>query len=674
MDENHASARINELREKLNEYNYRYHSIDAPIVSDLVYDALFHELQQLEQRYPQLRQPDSPTQRVGGNPLSAFETVAHQVPMLSLNNAFNETDIQRFLERVAEITGESVDRLVLSCEPKLDGLAVSLRYQSGVLVQAATRGDGQQGENITENIKTIASVPLVLKGGYPDILEVRGEVFMPIAGFKRINQQAEQRGEKCFANPRNAAAGSLRQLDSKITATRPLQFIAYGLGAYDSDFAMPDTHSGLLGYFKTLGFPIAEAHQTMTGMAGCQQYYQMLLQKRSDLPYEIDGIVYKVDRVELQQSLGFISRAPRWAIAYKFPAEEVETVLEAVDFQVGRTGTITPVARFLPVLVGGVTVRHATLHNADEIKRKSIKIGDYVIVRRAGDVIPEVVSVVLDKRPQNTEQVVFPIYCSSCNTRLVQEQVVLRCPNGWSCPAQIVERLWHFASRPALDIAGLGRKQLQQLVHHQLVMTPADLYRLTEGQLLPLDRIGDKSAQNLLAAIERSKETTLVRFIYALGIPEVGRAIAEALVSHFGNIDKIAESELEALQSIDDIGPIVAQYIFDFFRQVRNQQLLADLQALGVHWPDLSVVAQSELPLFGKTFVLTGSLSTMTRDQAREKLQSLGAKVSSSISKKTDVLVAGEAAGSKLTKARDLGIEVWNEDALFTQITKCSLT
>lgn len=664
MDQAAASMRIDELRQKLDEYNYQYHSVDAPVVSDLVYDALFQELQQLEQQYPELKQIDSPTQRVGGQPLSAFETVSHRVPMLSLNNAFNETDLQRFLDRVAEITGQSSAELSLSCEPKLDGLAVSLRYEAGILVQAATRGDGQQGENITENIKTIASIPLVLKGAYPDVLEVRGEVFMPIAGFDKMNQQAIEQGGKVFANPRNAAAGSLRQLDSRITATRPLQFIAYGIGQHDAHAQLPDRHSRLLAYLSEFGFPIAELHRVVIGFDGCQQYYQQLLQQRPDLPYEIDGVVFKVDQFELQQSLGFISRAPRWAIAYKFPAEEVETILEAVEFQVGRTGVITPVAKLLPVLVGGVTVRNATLHNADEIARKSIQIGDYVIVRRAGDVIPEVVSVVLAKRPPHVKHVIFPEQCPSCGNSLAKEQVVSRCINGWHCPAQVVERLWHFASRRALNIDGIGRKQLQQLVEHGLVRAPADFYRLQYEDLLPLDRMADKSVRNVLAAIERSKRTTLSRFVYALGIPEVGRAIAESLVNHLGSLDHICQAQLEDLQAIEDIGPIVAQYIIDFFAQSSNQKLLIDLQQLGVSWPDLEIVDQTDLPLSGKVFVLTGSLSTMTRDQAAQKLQALGAKVSSSISKKTHVLVVGEAAGSKLAKAQKLGVEVWDEQQL----------
>ena len=662
------AAYIQTLRTKIRDYNHQYHSLDAPVVSDLVYDALFQELQQLEHQYPELKTPDSPTQRVGGAPLNSFENVTHTVPMLSLSNAFNADDVERFLGRVADQTEQALDNLVISCEPKLDGLAVSLRYENGILVQAATRGDGQQGENITHNIRTIPSIPLQLTGDYPGLLEIRGEVFMPLAGFQQLNATATAKGEKVFANPRNAAAGSLRQLDSSITATRPLEFIAYGIGDYAQDFNRPTSHSSLLAFFAELGLPTSEYASVVNGLKGCLAYYEKLQQQRAQLPYEIDGIVYKIDALAMQKQLGFIARAPRWAIAHKFPAEQVETILEAVDFQVGRTGTITPVAKLLPVLVGGVTVRHATLHNADEIARKGIEIGDFVIVSRAGDVIPKVVAACIVKRPTDTQAIVFPTHCPACDTVLVHEQVAVKCPNGWRCPDQIVERLWHFASRPALNIDGLGRKQIQQLVQKQLLNSPADLYRLTAEQLLPLERMAEKSVDNLLQAIAESRQTTLARFLYALGIPEVGRAIAETLAQHFSHLPAIQATTVEALQAIDDIGPIVAQHIVDFFANSTHQMLIADLCTLGIQWPDILKTEDSPQPLAGQTFVLTGTLTQLTRDQAKEKLHSLGAKVSGSVSKKTHVVVAGEAAGSKLQKAQALGITVWDEAELLSHL------
>lgn len=653
--------RLEKLKAQLNEYNYTYHTLDAPIVSDLVYDATFKELLEIEEQYPALITLDSPSQRVGGAPLSAFETVHHSQPMLSLGNAFNSADVLAFEKRVLDrltLTG----KLAFNCEPKLDGLAVSLRYEKGMLVQAATRGDGQSGENITQNVKTISNVPLRLRAEAPAVLEVRGEVILPLDGFYRLNKLAEQRGEKPFANPRNAAAGSLRQLNSKITAKRPLAFLAYGVGLVEG-VDLPPRHSSVLSWLEQIGFQLPLMHAVVEGAKGCLAFYEELAEKRATLPYEIDGVVYKVDDLAMQQELGFISRAPRWAIAHKFPAQEVETVLEAVDFQVGRTGTITPVARLLPALVGGVTVSNATLHNRDEIDRLGVMIGDTVIIRRAGDVIPEVVRVLKDKRTPDAKPIEMPTQCPSCDSDLkfIPGEVALRCQNAWHCRAQRVEMLWHFASRQAMDIDGLGRKIVNLLIEQDLVREPADLFHLTVNQLAPLDRMGQKSAQNLVEAIAKSAQTTFARFLFALGIRDIGQATARSLASHFGRFDSLKAASLEQLQEVEDVGPIVAdslhRYLHSEFINIPNHLIEA-----GVNWPEEE--ANQPKPLLGKTFVLTGALTEFTRDEAKEQLIALGAKVSGSVSKKTAVLVVGESPGSKHDKALALGIEIWPEAKL----------
>ena len=667
-EKNDVVARSAKLREQLHQYNYHYHTLDAPLVSDQVYDALFHELSTLEEKHPELVTPDSPTQRVGGVPLTAFETVTHRKPMLSLGNAFQDDDVVRFLDRVYSLSGQA--DVAISCEPKIDGLAINLRYERGILVEAATRGDGATGEVVTENVRTIRNIPLRLHiDNPPDIIDVRGEVYMPLLGFAKMNAAAKAAGEKEFANPRNAAAGSLRQLDSGVAAKRPLRFIAYGVGEVASG-VLPETHSDTLEWFERLGFSIAIPRAVANNAAECLAYYQKVGEQRDKLPFEIDGVVYKVDCYATQQELGFVSRAPRWAIAHKFAAEQVETLLEAVDFQVGRTGVVTPVARLAPVLVGGVTVRNATLHNKDEIARKDVRIGDYVIVRRAGDVIPEVVEVVMSKRADTTQEICMPIHCPSCGSELHEDsdQVAIRCQNQWRCPAQLVEQIWHFASRNAMDIEGLGKKLVEQLVAAGSVTSLADLYHLNIMELAALERMGAKSAQNVLDAIEASKKTTLARFIYSLGIREVGQVTAASLAKHFGDLGALRSASTETLQTVDDVGPIVAKSIHDFCHNEQRWQTIDALTTAGVHWPKAKE-GNSPKPLAGQTFVLTGTLTSMTRDQAREALEALGAKVSGSVSKKTHVVVAGGSAGSKLTKARNLGVEVWDEVKLNDVLT-----
>ncbi len=663
MSADKIMRRLAELREQLHRYNYHYHTLDAPLVSDAVYDALFKELVTLEQKHPDLITPDSPSQRVGGATLAGFEQVEHSRPMLSLGNAFADEDVIAFAERLQQQLPD--EKLVFNCEPKIDGLAVSLRYEHGVLRQAATRGDGVTGEVVTQNVRTIRNVPLKLAlDDVPDILEVRGEVYMPIVGFNQLNAEAEKKGEKTFANPRNAAAGSLRQLSSKVAALRPLRFIAYGVGEV-SGVVLPDAHSKTLRYLQSAGFTLAAHQQLADSPQACLTYYEHIKALRSELPFEIDGVVYKLDRYQWQEAVGYVSRAPRWAIAHKFPAQEAETLLEAVDFQVGRTGVMTPVARLTPVLVGGVTVSNATLHNQDEIARKDVRIGDYVVVRRAGDVIPEVVRPLVDRRADITRSIVMPTHCPSCDTALVhdREQVALRCPNGWHCPAQRVEALWHFASRQAMDIDGLGRKIVEQLVATEMVKTPADLYRLNVLDVAQLDRMGRKSADNLIAALQASKQTTLACFIYALGIREVGQVTAQSLAQYFGSIEAIRAAEVDTLQQVDDVGPVVARSINAFFHDVQHWQLVTDLVALGICWPQVQQT-QGKQPLKGQVMVISGTLNDMSRDEAKQALQQLGAKITGSVSAKTDVLVVGENPGSKLDKAQALGVTLWNEDKL----------
>ncbi len=662
---NDPKLRAQALKKQLLEYGRQYYTLDQPTISDFVYDALFQELLELEARYPELRSPDSPTQRVGSASLTEFEAVQHKVPMLSLANAFTDEEVRKFEQRIHE----QLDRpqiLTFNCEPKMDGLAVNLRYENGIFVQGSTRGDGMQGENITENLRTIKSIPLKLSGHVnPEVLEVRGEVFMPLQSFHQLNKDAEAKGDKIFANPRNAAAGSLRQLDSRITAQRNLDFVAYGIGEVIG-VILPHKQSQLLEYLHGLGFPLPENHQVVTGFAGCLQFFQKMAEYREQLAYEIDGVVYKVDDIHLQQQLGFISRAPRWALAHKFPAQEVSTILEKVDFQVGRTGVVTPVARLIPVFVGGVTVSNATLHNMDEIARKDVREGDTVIVRRAGDVIPEVVRVIFADRPAHAKIIQAPTHCPVCGSELakIPGEVAIRCHAGWRCDAQRIEMLWHYASRKAMNIDGLGRRQVEQLVRGGLAKLPADLYHLKHEMVAGQERMGDKSAENLLQAIEASKQTTLSKFLYALGIRDVGEATAQNLVSYFGTLTAIQQASLETLQEVEDVGPVVAGNVRLYFDDAANLAQMEALQMAGVNWPEHQAKSKGEQPLLGKTFVLTGTLQHFSRDEAKAKLQALGAKVAGSVSPKTDVVVAGAEAGAKLDKAQELGITVWDEAQL----------
>ncbi|MEO0443772.1 MAG: NAD-dependent DNA ligase LigA [Pseudomonadota bacterium] len=657
-------SEIDRLREQLHHHNYRYYALDDPQIPDAEYDRLLRRLQDLETQHPELITPDSPSQRVGSPPLDAFTKVTHQLPMLSLGNAFSDQEVADFDQRIRELL-DKVDDIEYACEPKLDGIAVSLLYEQGLLVLGATRGDGVSGEDITQNVKTIGSIPLKLsEKNYPDRLEVRGEIYMTKRGFERLNQTAAEKGEKTFVNPRNAAAGSLRQLDSRITATRSLEMCAYSVGVVAGG-KLPQRHTDVLKQLSQWGFRINSEMQALTGVAACQDYYRQLSQKRNHLPYEIDGIVYKVNQLDLQDQLGFISRAPRWAVARKFPAQEEITQLLGIEFQVGRTGAVTPVARLKPVFVGGVTVSNATLHNEDEIRRLDVRVGDSVIIRRAGDVIPQIVSVIENRRPAGTKETVFPSQCPVCPSPIVQVpgEAVKRCSGGLICTAQIKEAIKHFASRKAMDIDGLGDKLVEQLVDKQLISRVLDLYHLEIDAVSALERMGKKSASNLLEAIDASKKTTLNRFIYSLGIREVGEATARNLAQHYGSLETLMTADHDSLLEVNDVGPVVAGFILDFFAQDNNRQLIAAMQAAGIHWPD-SAVAQNAAPLVGLTYVLTGSLETLTRDQAKQQLQSLGASVTNSVSTKTDYLVAGPGAGAKLQKAQDLGIAIVDEEAL----------
>ena len=667
--------RVDQLRTTITDHNHHYYVLDDPQVPDAEYDRLFRELQALEAEYPELATATSPTQRVGSAVETSFAEVTHRIPMLSLDNAFSADELRDFDRRVRErlnrgnTAGEDSTEdggdIEYVCEPKLDGLAVSLHYQNGELVRAATRGDGYTGEDITANIRTIASVPLTLRGGdFPQTVEVRGEVYMPRAGFDRLNQRLAGRGEKTFVNPRNAAAGSLRQKKTSVTARRPLEMCAYSVAVTDES-ALPPTHWEGLQQVSEWGFRINPEMSLAIGADQCLEAYEALMAKRDSLPYEIDGIVFKVNRLDLQQQLGFVSRAPRWAIAQKFPAQEELTVVESVEFQVGRTGAITPVARLKPVFVGGVTVSNATLHNMDEVRRLDLHIGDTVFIRRAGDVIPKVVKVVQDKRPSNAAVIELPAQCPACGSDVVQieGEVIARCSGGLFCPAQRKEAIRHYASRKALDIEGLGDKWVDILVDSEKVETIADLYRLRKADLIGLERMGDKSASNLIAAIDASRQPLLWRFLYALGIREVGEATAKGLAGYFGSLEAIAEADENALQAVSDVGPIVAGHLRSFFEQPHNQEILQNLKQAGVIWQTQEITAAS-MPLHGQTWVLTGTMEQMTRDQAKQKLEGLGAKVAGSVSKKTACVVAGEAAGSKLTKAQQLGVEVLSEQGL----------
>ena len=660
-------SRIDTLRHTLNQHSYQYYVLDNPSIPDADYDALYRELQALEQQHPELITADSPTQRVGAAPLDKFGQVTHQIAMLSLDNAFEAADFQAFYQRMADRLDQQVE-FSFCAEPKLDGLAVSIRYEDGLLVQAATRGDGYTGEDITSNIKTIRAIPLKLQGDYPPVLEVRGEVFMPLDGFEKMNDKARLAGDKVFANPRNAAAGSLRQLDPRITANRPLSFYAYAVGAVTDPALLlnSNSHFARLQQLKSWGLPVCPEIRLVAGAEAALAYHTDILQRRAALAYEIDGVVLKVDDLLQQQNLGFVSRAPRWAIAFKFPAQEKTTRLLDVEFQVGRTGSVTPVARLEPVSVGGVTVSNATLHNQDEINRLGIKIGDSVIIRRAGDVIPQVVAVVLAERPQDARDILFPTVCPVCGstTERVEGEAVTRCTGGLFCGAQRKEALKHFVARKAMDIEGLGDKLIEQLVDEQLVQSPVDIYRLDMPALVGLERMGEKSAMKLLAAIEQSKQSTLPRFIYALGIREVGEATALNLAQHFRRLDALRAASLEQLLAVADVGSVVAGQILHFLAEPHNQAVIDGLIAVGLQWPEIAEKAQTAQPLGGQTLVLTGTLIAMGRDEAKEKLQQLGAKVAGSVSAKTSAVIAGDNAGSKLAKAEELGVAVWTEQQM----------
>lgn len=666
-----AARRAAELRAMIEHHNYRYHVLDDPEISDAEFDSLLRELQRIEAEHPELVMPDSPTQRVGGTPATAFPTLRHRVPMLSLDNAFSDDEVIAFDRRVRERLGRE-GQIEYASEPKLDGLAVSVVYEGGRLRHAATRGDGVTGEDVTANVRTIRSVPLRLRPGAPTLLEVRGEVYMPLAGFLALNAHAAERGEKTFVNPRNAAAGSLRQLDPRVTAARPLDVFFYAVGAVEGG-AVPDRQSELAGALHEWGLRTCPEAALVVGVRGCLDYFHRMSARRDQLPYQIDGVVYKVDRRADRDALGFVSRAPRWAVAHKFPAEEAQTRVLDVEFQVGRTGAVTPVARLAPVFVGGVTVSNATLHNMDELERKGVRIGDTVIVRRAGDVIPEVVRVLVEQRPHDARRVRLPPRCPVCGSPVKREEgeAIARCTGGYACAAQRCERILHFASRRAMDIEGLGDKLVDQLVTAGLVDDPADLYELTVDQLAALDRMGQRSAEKLLAAIERSRETSLPRFLYALGIRDVGEATALALAQHFGTLETLMHADAAAIEQVPDVGPIVAARVTAFFADPRNRRMIERLRKAGVHWRNFAATpAGAVQPLAGKTFVLTGTLASLTRDQASERLRALGARVAGSVSRNTDYVVAGAEAGSKLQKARELGVTVLDEQALLALLEK----
>jgi len=663
-----TSNKATALREQIRLYNYQYHVLDEPSVPDIEYDRLMLELQAIEDEHPDLLTEDSPTQRVGAAPQKSFNTAQHQLPMLSLDNAFSEEELRNFHRRVTERLELDISaELDYAAEPKLDGAAVSLLYEDGTLVRGATRGDGSTGEDITHNVRTIPSVPLALLGtGFPARLEVRGEVFMPRAGFEAFNAKARKNDEKTFVNPRNAAAGSLRQLDPKLTAGRPLDMYVYSVGLVE-DGKLPDRHSDILSQLMEWGLKVCPERRLVSGIDGCIAYYEGIGAKRDSLKYDIDGVVYKVDRLDYQGNLGFVSRAPRWAIAHKFPAQEELTVVRDIEFQVGRTGAVTPVARLEPVFVGGVTVSNATLHNMDELHRKDVRVGDTVIVRRAGDVIPEVVKIIEDRRPKGARKMRTPTECPVCGSAVAREadEAVARCTGGLFCAAQRAESIKHFVSRRALDIDGLGSKLIEQLVELDRIKTPADLFGLEAKELAAMERMGSKSAENLLASIENSKETTLSRFLYGLGIREVGEATARSLASYYGVLKGVTEASEDDLQQVPDVGPVVASRVRRFFDEKHNQEVVSQLIAAGLHWKEQAPTRiAGDGPLTGKTFVLTGTLEKMTRDDAKERIQALGGKVTGSVSKKTNFVVAGEKAGSKLARAQKLGVTVLDEPGL----------
>lgn len=659
------------LKDQLHHHSHRYYVLDAPEIPDAEYDRLMQQLLHIEAENPAWITPDSPSQRVGAAPLSQFSSVQHEVPMLSLDNAFSDDDVIAFDRRIHDRL-KTTDVIAYCCEPKLDGLAVSLLYHNGVFVRGATRGDGSSGEDITANLRTIGAIPLLLQGqNIPNVLEARGEVFMPLQGFEKMNAAALAAGEKTFVNPRNAAAGSLRQLDSRITAQRPLSFYVYGVGKVEGG-TLPEKHADILLQLGVMGFPVNPELRVVTGVEGCVDYYQQLSQKRAALNYDIDGIVYKVNDIALQKTLGFVARAPRWATARKFPAQEEMTRVLEVDFQVGRTGAITPVARLEPVFVGGVTVSNATLHNMDEVARLDLCIGDTVVIRRAGDVIPQIVQVLHQRRPEHAQPVLLPRVCPVCASPVEKSEgeAVARCSGGLICAAQRKEAIKHFAQRRAMDIDGLGDKLVEQLVDSELVHSPADIFALTVPVLANLERMGEKSAANLCEAIAASRATTLPRFLYALGIREVGEATAQTLARHFGALESLAAADATALQQVPDVGPIVAHYIAEFFADARNTTVVDALRQAGVHWQNIEVAAETASPLAGKTFVLTGTLASLDRNTAKDRLQALGAKVAGSVSAKTDAVIAGAEAGSKLAKAEQLGVPVWDEAQLLALLAE----
>jgi DNA ligase (NAD+) len=656
--------RILALRALIDHHNKQYHQLDSPTISDAEFDALFGELQRLENEHPEILSDSSPAQSVGAPTLPAFSKVRHQVPMLSLDNGFSEEDLQNFGRRLEQRLGHLPRGFLV--EPKMDGLAVSLSYQGGYLIQAATRGDGEYGEDITENVKTIASIPKQLTGsGWPHQFEIRGEVFMPIAGFENFNENAALAGEKTFSNPRNAAAGSLRQLDPSITASRPLDFFCYGFGVYPLE-ALPKTQSELMARFSAWGIPVNPELCVLSNLDACLDYYKNLLNRRPRLAYEIDGVVYKVDTLEERGILGFVSRAPRWALAHKFPPEEAITILNSIDIQVGRTGALTPVARLKPVTVGGVTVTNATLHNRDEILRKDLRPGDTVVVRRAGDVIPEIVRNLPELRVGNSSQFEMPLHCPACGAQVEVSdgETTYRCSGSLFCPAQHKQAIKHFASRKAMNIDGLGEKIIDQLLEAGLINNVSDLYRLDQDSISSLSRMGDQSAQNLIAAIDKSKQTSLHKFLFSLGIREVGEVTAQNLASHFGGLDAIKQADQEALQAVPDIGPSVAQHIFSFFREPHNLEVISGLIEAGVFWNEITetIDPHFDSPLYNKSVVLTGTLAGMSREMAKTMIERMGGRCSSSLGKKTDYLIVGSDPGSKIEKATYLGIPLLYED------------
>jgi DNA ligase (NAD+) len=667
--------KIAQLKKKINEHNYRYHILDEPLISDAAYDKLFRELEDLEKQHPQLISNDSPTQRIGSTPLTSFQQVQHAIPMLSLENAFSEKEVFAFNKRIQERLHTEKD-IEFACEPKLDGIAVSLTYHKGLLIRAATRGDGNIGEDITLNIRTILSIPLQLRGSdYPTHLEVRGEVYIPKKAFQQLNSRLKEAGEKTFVNPRNAAAGSLRQLNPKITAQRSLAFFTHSVGQI-KEGKLASTHTAILNQFKEWGLPRCPQTQTAQNISACLDYYYKIEKQRAQLPYEIDGVVYKVNSIALQQQLGFVSRAPRWALAHKFPAQEEFTQVLAIEFQVGRTGALTPVARLQPVFVGGATISNATLHNMDEVKRKDIRVGDTVVIRRAGDVIPEVVSVIQAKRPANTHPLKLPKHCPICGSDIVKiaTESVARCSGALYCPAQRKEAIKHFASRKAMNIEGLGNKLVEQLVDKDLIKDVSGLYHLMPDQLANLEHLGEKSALKLCEAIQTSKKTSLTRFLYGLGIRDVGITTALNLTQHFQGLKPIMQADEESLQTIPDIGPVVAAHVQKFFSEPHNLEVIQNLLAAGITWRKPSINLQPPSLLAGKSFVLTGSLSELSREQATTLLQELGAKVTSSVTKKTDYVIAGKDPGSKLTRAQELGLSILTENKFLELLKKANLS